>query len=207
MSARAPLGSGLAILLAAAAIAVPAGAADSNESQPIALHIVNYAHVPSWHLDAAHHQVIALLGAIGVRTVWRQTSGGDPAPAGKGLRLTLLLLSPEMERRKAAAERIDGNVLAVAAPEVGRAWAFYQRIERAAARTGHDVSVVLAHVLAHEIGHLVSAASGQSGHSEQGLMRGRLDLRTVPHEGFTEKQGAEIRAALRRVPVGSAARR
>jgi hypothetical protein len=202
MSPRVPWGSGFAILLAALAIAAPVRG-ESNDSPVVTLQIVNYAHVPAWHLDAAHHQVIALLGAIGVRTIWRESSVPNPGPAD-GLRFTLLLLSPEMEQRKSAAERIGTNVLAVAAPEVGRAWAFYQRIERAAARTGQNVSVVLAHVLAHEVGHLVSAPSG---HSDEGLMRGRLDLRSTPHEGFTAKQGEEIRAALGRVSVGRAARR
>jgi hypothetical protein len=73
-----------------------------------------------------------------------------------------------------------------------RAFVFVNPISRTMAGEPGQVSTVLAHVIAHELGHLLLP----EGHSPTGLMRASLDPHGVVLSQFTDDQSRAMRAAL-----------
>jgi hypothetical protein len=93
------------------------------------------------------------------------------------------------------------GALGVALPLEGRhAWVFYDRVQRAAWDDKH-LTALLAHVLAHEVAHLLQ---GTIRHSESGILKARwsdweiaqmaiLPLAFTPSDALLVQQGAEKR--------------
>jgi hypothetical protein len=82
----------------------------------------------------------------------------------------------------------------------------YPRVEQLGRRTGSDVAVVLGHVVAHELGHLLLR---QASHAVAGLMQAGFDSVSALQGRllFADGQARAIRAALtadkqRRPPTG-----
>jgi hypothetical protein len=74
------------------------------------------------------------------------------------------------------------------------------RVERTADRLEFPVTLVLGHVIAHELGHLLL---GQKGHSGAGIMSFPLDSRYLTKAargdlGFFPSEGRRMRRLLRR---------
>jgi hypothetical protein len=87
------------------------------------------------------------------------------------------------------------RALGFAAPGTQVATIHYGRVIESAGGESHRRGLILGHVIAHELGHLLL---GQTSHSATGLMLARLD---VPLAGqgrllFTEEQGEVIRGAV-----------
>jgi hypothetical protein len=112
---------------------------------------------------------------------------------------------PELERRDrvilGAAPRTDD--------EAGRiAYVFYRPIEHLSDAHAVDVVLVLAHAIAHELGHLLLP----SGHSTDGLMYGRwgrpqVRAATWGQLMFSKGEVALLRAAAAPEPVPILVRR
>jgi hypothetical protein len=136
-----------------------------------------------------------------------------PSPAATDPGFALVVLPREMTDQMVVATEALGG--AAGTPEVrGRmAYVFYDRVQRVARthlhtgrRTGtydFDDVIVLAHAMAHEIGHLLLPY----GHSATGLMRANwddADLRRAVHRqlNFTTQQAESIRARLLTLPGG-----
>ncbi len=76
----------------------------------------------------------------------------------------------------------------------------YFKVEEAARATGRPLDIMLGHVIAHEMGHLLL---GEGSHSSQGLMKARwggkeLDSAARGNLLFTDKQTARIRRSADR---------
>jgi hypothetical protein len=85
-------------------------------------------------------------------------------------------------------------VLGSAAREIDRAFVFVDRVLAAGSAFPVNEQAMLAHVMAHEIGHLLLPAG--SHHSTQGVMRPNLDFARLQSNRFTTKQAASLRSRL-----------
>lgn len=127
--------------------------------------------------------------AVGVRIIWADPGRAprdEPAP----LRLFLVGSAPRTVR----SDEAPLVAMLGVAPESGE-WAqvFYGRVAAAVARRQVPIGVVLAHVMAHELGHLLLPPNS---HSAVGVMRRSVDLTHPTSRRFTDEQAGLIRAAL-----------
>ena len=203
--------TGLVLAVALTGLARPA-VADPVPTLKVVLQVPD-SSVPLHLVLRARSEVARIYRDAGVEITWRgATFGGDEAesvqaadttPPGLGL---VVLTSTFTDKISASIDALGG---ATGTPEHrGRiAYVFYDRVEssarnylnRAQITGSHDIDtvLVLAHAMAHEIGHLLLP----HGHSETGLMRAgwnATDLRDAA-EGdlhFTAEQAALIRGRL-----------
>jgi hypothetical protein len=85
------------------------------------------------------------------------------------------------------------NVFGLAAREAGRAYIFTHRIASQALRHSDDFRRLLGLIMAHEVGHLVLPPHS---HSDDGIMRANIGVRSKSRLDFTTEQGVAIRSML-----------
>jgi hypothetical protein len=174
------LGPALVVVAVLASVA-GATAADRLEPLNVMLNVSDSAEVPRDVLQRAEQEMTAIYRRIGVNAVWsdRFSRAAEPmsslAPT-QGAILHLLVMIPSPTATEQMAGR--GDVFGFAPrnrPEVaGRvAYVFYHRAQVLAQSETVDVATLFAHVLAHEIGHLLLPFGS---HSRTGIMRGQWDL-------------------------------
>jgi hypothetical protein len=87
------------------------------------------------------------------------------------------------------------DVVGRAAAEFSRAWVFANRVTDAARTGAVDANVLLARVIAHEIGHVLLP---NQKHAPRGIMRANLEREQVGFLGFTPEQAASMREDIQR---------
>ena len=208
---RACIGS-LAVVVGLTGLARPA-AADPIPTLPIVLQVAGHGNVPLHIVALAKAEVTRIYRDAGVNVVWidATSSGGwshrlqssgtfDPGFA-------LVVLPPEMSDQLPVAATALGVAIGTSEHRGRLAYVFYNRVEHIA-RTHLNVPrhvekddfysvIVLAHAMAHEIGHLLLPY----GHSAFGLMRADwnakdLDLALDGRLNFTSEQAGLIRGQL-----------
>jgi hypothetical protein len=181
------------VRVAVAATATLAVCFSAKAAQPptIVVQVVDYAHGSIGVLVDAQHHVAQVLGAVGIKAVWREVPKPE-ASSGPG-HVTVLILSDSMTAAKTVKDRIAREVLGTAIPPpTRRAWIFLSRIEDMAAAQGRSAGHVLGHVIVHEIAHMVA----HIGHSDVGVMASTVRGNGDVFQGFTAEQGRLLRAAL-----------
>ena len=124
--------------------------------------------VPATELARAETIAGGILRRAGIRAVWRNAGPGDLTAAPDEIPLHMLPIHP----RTLAAE---ANGYAILMGAHSYAGVSYPAVLRAARSLGSDQSVVLAAVMAHELGHILL---GTSTHATNGVMV----MRFGPHE-------------------------
>jgi hypothetical protein len=163
----------------------------AQDGEPtIILHVVNYPGIAPEDLAQAENEAARIYTAAGVRIVW---AAEDEAIAVPGLHLRVILLRRDMARRMIRAGRVADGVLGQAARPTGRAYIFTHRITEIGIQHGRDFAWVLGQVMAHEVGHLVLPIYA---HTERGIMRADLIVRSTTDQLFTPEQGAVIRSRV-----------
>jgi len=177
----------------------------SEESSPvrITVRVFNYAEVASRVLEEGQKEASKIFRKAGVETTWvdcqvtAEKKVANPAchePLGQA-EFALRILP----RTSAVPPGLRDNIGFAFLPPEGRgsmAGIFYDLVESLAGLGRASRGVVLAHALAHEIGHLLL---GTSAHSPWGLMRGgwvKEELRQAAMGNllFTPEQAEQIRA-------------
>ena len=160
----------------------------TNKPITIVLLLVNEADVPSHVLSQAQDEATRIYQGHGIRLVWTNpdTERGDD-------RFTVKILS-----RTLTGKGVDGRAMGVA-PGTREtrgtlAYAFYDRIKEVTITIGADAGLILGHVIAHEIGHLLLPYNS---HAKTGLMRGGWDTQQAMRAAtgaltFTPKEAALI---------------
>lgn len=174
------------IIVAAALLAVPAdGAADPPPHATIRLQLRSEVNVSDEVLQESRREVARIFAHAGVEVIW----------AGTAPRYAVTIVADVLGYDRAASPAMG----MVSPTNRGPIAHVFLRQVRAFARI-HDVdqSVVLGHVIAHEVGHLLLATAS---HSSTGLMRGEWDgaqMRDVGRGGltFTDRQAHAIRAVV-----------
>jgi hypothetical protein len=148
--------------------------AEKAESQrrPILMTVAvcNNAGVDAWTLSAAEKRASRIFRHAGVEVEW--VGAGDCTLLPKGSHIAVVILS------QAPLGWTSRDAMGLAPSRTGyyrRAYVFYDRVQdfleaKVGSSEPSGLFIVLAHVIAHEIGHLL--IPGQA-HTARGIMRGR----------------------------------
>jgi len=165
-------------------------AADTSDPLAIRVLAIDEVGVAPNTLRQAQQGASRIFAAAGVTLTWT-----GPEPPGGSL-IIKIVSNPVGQTGK------KSNVLGVATvsnePRVRLAWLFYNRIHDLGNVLNLDVSLLLGHVMAHEMGHLLLPAYGS--HAAAGLMKGDWDtqqarLASMSSLRFESGQAAMIRRA------------
>ena len=186
-----------AIAIACAVTAMPVAA----QYRPLYMTIVvqDLAGLSQTVIKEAETVVTRIYSQIGVQITWRDIVGFEEPTAidqaadvvhGESV-IHVGLLSTEMERRA----QPDLGTLGMTVSSTRLVRVFVDRVAYVARGAQEDVSDVLGHVMAHEIGHVLL---GPNAHSTAGLMAASLDLPRIALGGlwFDRIQAAIIRGRL-----------
>jgi hypothetical protein len=168
---------------------IQAVAAEDRQATLI-LHVEDYARIHGADRSLAEAEVTRIYGSAGVRTVW--TTGHENANVA-GLHVRVILFSRDVAVGEFVSERVPDSVLGLAARGARRAYIFTHRIANLALQHGDDFRQVLGRVIAHEVGHLVLP---EYSHSDSGIMRANVGVRSKSDREFTTEQAAVIRSIL-----------
>jgi hypothetical protein len=150
------------ITILATTIGVATQAAGMNKSKDGNVTICVENTVGFSVLPLAEQVASQMFSAAGVGIDWRQGLAGCPVEA---IRITLSALSDH------APADLPANAMAYALPYEGNHIViFYDRLQRKV--KGTQISSLLAHVLAHEVTHILQ---GIHRHSDRGLMKATWD--------------------------------
>jgi hypothetical protein len=165
------------------------------EDAAIAVHVEDYARIPGEDRAVVQREVEQIYANAGVTVSW---AGPLRVPQHEwprdGVRRVALAIV-NIEAPFAGSPTDTPDVLGRAAAGFSRAWVFANRVMEAA-RTGTvDANVLLARVIAHEVGHVLLP---DQQHAQRGIMRANLEREHVGFFGFTPEQAASMRAGIQR---------
>ena len=165
--------------------------AEPSEKATVTMWVLNQANVSPEVLLRAQAETARIYNGAGVAVLWRNT--GAP-----GCFIVNVVSNPLNGTGEITSDGVMGM-----APGTGKAvgmhaWAFYASIQSFAALHGLDAGLLLGHVIAHEIGHLLLR---NNSHSQAGVMRAGWDRLQVTRAAaraltFTSQEAALIRSRL-----------
>jgi hypothetical protein len=165
------------------AVAPGADAVESGEAHPVDLQLRNEARVPPQVLEQSQAEVARIFGDVGLAVRWT-----DSEP-----RFTVTIVPQVLGYASA-----QSPVMGVARRTTNRSTVqvFFRQVQDFSHAYRVDLGMMLAHVIAHELGHLLLPTAA---HSPTGLMRPMWDealVRDVKRGSltFTAAQAARIRA-------------
>jgi len=196
-------------------------AGEPKAHSTIVLHVDTYAEVPQEVLMEAENQAAKIFSRIGVETVWCNRSMSDQTKTPKvvssqpnsltGHEIRLMIIPRSKAERLGRSTEALGVAFAGKGDKLGRvAYVFYHGVEdlakklkQARSSTSASETQILAHAIAHEVGHLLLVFPSGSSHASTGIMRAEWsskDLRSAAKGKlqFTKAQGEQIRSALLR---------
>jgi hypothetical protein len=160
----------------------------------VVVHIDDQAGVEPRQLASAKIEVERIFRSAAVSVTWQE---GPLAPAvsadaaAEVRHVAVILLSGQTSSPPATTA--NECTLGQALQTIGRAYIFYNRVVGESSTRPVDVALVLAHVMAHEIGHLLLPPNS---HSRIGIMRSHLDFTLGTPRQFTDEHAAMLRARL-----------
>jgi len=180
----------------------PAGvSAQTSDDSQVAVSVFNDAHVDRPTLESGLDRAAAVFRRSGIQLIWAECSQGlgkisrDCTVPSDGAHLALRILTRSLN--------LKSEVYGVAfLGEDGRgtqADVFFGEVANHAP-TGANVSNMLGHVIAHELGHLLL---GSNSHATSGIMRSRwqaAELQSLAHGAlfFTPDQVKLMQARLQK---------
>jgi hypothetical protein len=180
----------LMLVTALAGLASPA-IAEPRPSLNVALHVCNDPDIQANLVDRAKAEMSRIYRDVGVDIAWigetPTATGADGLQplASSDRHLTLVILCRELTEEVTTEETALGAAVGTREYRGRMAYIFYDRVERVAQthlntsrEPGTDdmyAVIVLAHAMAHEMGHLLLPY----GHSPTGLMRAEWDAKDL----------------------------
>jgi hypothetical protein len=186
--------AGLAFVTGILASPLPA-AADPTDFVTIGVLLLNPADVAPDTLTRAKLEATRIYQGLRITLVWTESD-----EAAVDYQFTVKIVSEAI-----AGKVIDGRAMGVAVGTREKrgtlAYAFYGRIADVTRTIGADTGLILGHVIAHEIGHLLLPYDA---HAKTGLMRGGFDQKQAQRAAtglltFTSDEAALIRTRLQNV--------
>ena len=184
--------------MVAAVVVMRVSVADAGESrQPpsIGLQMINDARVSPEVMDRALDEVARIYAEAGLTVRWIDTAHLAEAAEqrGRGPQFSVHIVMNALGYGRAGSQVMG---VALRTPGGAKAQVFLKQVQDFARLFRVDLSTMLAHVIAHEVGHLLLGTR----HSPTGLMQAGWDKRLM-HEAnrgaltFTEAQSEWIRAS------------
>jgi hypothetical protein len=170
---------------------------DRRIEVPVTLIAEGVSRPASKVLLEARQQATMIYDAIDVSLVWTDEPGlyAGTCP----VQFVAVVLSDARTDQFLRGKELPPSVLGVAPYQTGRVYLFWDRIARRAWENRVLPQIVLARVLAHEIGHHLLPLQG---HSDSGIMRPSVDYRVGEPPAFTPTQAASIRQLLSAASAG-----
>jgi hypothetical protein len=187
-------------------VAVPAGGADQAEALWVRVFVYNYAGLPAGCVDRAQREAGRIYRQIGVHVEWidcpMSERGTRPAVCDTRRgpsNLELRLLSRSMAKGLGFDSTAMGFALQPHDGPGSLANVFTHRAAELAVNRNLDHAVILGHLIAHELAHLLL---GPARHSAGGLMRdgwGKRELAWAAQGSLTflPSEAERIRSRMR----------
>lgn len=148
----------LAAVITIAAIAVASAQGKTDSTRQVTVWVQDKADVPSFLKTEAERQAAHMFASIGVKILWK-----DGTPSARETDAIAIELATNTARATVP------GALAYALPYEGvHIRIFWDRIEGNTATPDPTAFAVLAHVMVHEITHILQ---GVARHSEEGIMK------------------------------------
>ncbi len=202
------------ILLSTTSGLAEGGAGKDSENRPVISVLVhNYAEIPPKMLMEAEEHAARIFRRAGAELRWLNCPGSQaeisqlPAcdqPEGGPTQLQLRVVPRIMAERLSLPTNAFGVALSAPQDQFGvYAFVFAHRVDEIAGQVGAEVAgvffspaVILGHIMAHEMGHLLLGADR---HSRNGIMRANwtrkdAQLASTGELLFTRAQGKRTRA-------------
>jgi hypothetical protein len=165
--------------------------AEPEDPIAVPVYVTNQAEIPPSVFTHALAEATRIYSGIGVKLLWTESSAAE-------YHFTVRIISKPLGGDRV----IDLHALG-AAPGTKQmrgksAYAYYGPIERLAQGSGTDVALVLGHVIAHELGHLLLPHDSHTmiGVMGNGWDRARIESARKGELTFTTDQGKAIRERL-----------
>ncbi len=201
------LALGLVLTLSPAALARTRSTPRGKGKLAITLRVYNYAQVPASELARAESGAASILREAGIETAWLDCALSEAElkmnpvcePTAGPTELWLKILPESMAHRYGFSNTTMGFALLSSDGRRGsESFVSYRWVERLAEIEFIPRHAILAHAMAHEIGHLLL---GTNSHFPVGIMRAdwsHEDLQRICREGlqFTSQQAGRMRHAV-----------
>jgi hypothetical protein len=164
----------------------------TTDHQAIAIGVYDYTHIAKPVLARAESETTSMFGRFGVHLTWAHcVDRGSVSPCrpllGPGF-ITLNLVGRSMGSRIALNDRKLGVTLGK------RIYILYQPIQDTIGDKDPERCQILAHIIAHELGHVLLPPKA---HSDKGIMRSSWRLRDLQNEiSFTSEEEKQIRVSV-----------
>jgi hypothetical protein len=170
---------------------VLAGPAKAEPNLRATVRIDDQAGVPAVLLKFAEARADQVFAMSGVNIDWVDREEADRLQSVAPY--TILIMAEAPASLKVAMAHMGMDLMGQAAPSIGRAYVYYDRVLKVGSIPPRDVVAMLGDVIAHELGHLMLPP----GHSNLGIMRHAIDMTTRRLETFTKLEANEIRERVR----------
>jgi hypothetical protein len=183
-------------VLAATLTASAQDVREAGTALMVRVQVSDYAKVSPKELASAEGQATAAYRASGLDMVWSSSAWGPATNTVPQLIDVHVVIVPrDMAEKKCRDEGLGdsvmGTAISSATEALGRiAYIFYDRIERFAVSQQTPIAHGLAHIMAHEVGHLLI---GENSHSDKGLMQPNWNPHASRMQTFTATQMQRIR--------------
>jgi hypothetical protein len=157
----------------------------------ITVRVDDKAGVQGALLKLAEARAAEVFYMSGVEVAW--VDGSDANRFHIVAPYTILIMAEAPAKLKAAMDRVGADVMGQAAPFIDRAYIYYDRVVAFKPIPPRDIVTTLGDVIAHELGHLILPP----GHSNVGIMRPTVNMRSRRVETFTEAEAALIQLRVR----------
>ena len=167
------------------AVAAPEG------SIAVLVYVTNQAQIPPNVLTPALTEATRIYSGIGVRLLWTESSAAE-------YHFTVRIISTPLGGGRVTDFHALGAAPGTKETHGKLVYAYYGPIERLARRSGTDVVIILGHVIAHELGHLLLPYDAHTmiGVMGSGWDRAQVEGAKMGELTFTRSQGKAIRERL-----------
>jgi hypothetical protein len=167
----------------------------SGDEMRVTVHVENHARVPAGDWEAVQREIENIYRRTGITLTWAGPLliPFSEVPRDGVRRVAVVVVNIQQPFDGSALDTAD--VLGRAVPGISRAWVFANRVSEITKVGAIDPTLLLARVIAHEMGHLLLESKA---HAPHGIMRAGLELSEVGFYGFTEEQSILMRDGIRR---------